>query len=419
MSDTAHTATLDVLRCPGCNAPVPLGDADEVVCRYCGVAFPVPEEHRELRDAERRRAAERDEAHALYRTLGRPPSVVARAWGEVAVGCVWIFLWPFALVFDAFLIAKLLEVVSRSIHATLVDVLPGAVVWGGIGAAMYATLAVPLALGVYGSRRTKARRKLQAALAALPPDREGGPARCHSCGAPLDVGPSDLGLACVYCGADNLVRMPERWIASLREKTKRLDTGIESAGREDRQMRAMVRKSLRRQLAWLFVFVPVMAAWGVVIDRDADAYPPNWRSAVAGDRELLPVAPDVEDYDRYAPPPLSANGSPRLIAFDRAEKHGDSYFRSYYLPLRYGETVAFASGEFPDAARALGFVFRTQESVIFGDDWRSVGRTVILYPHGSATFAAPRSAWYRVDVLMLDDIPPGQLFEIRVSIAPS
>jgi len=269
--------------------------------------------------------------------LGRPPGVVARMWGGVATGCVWLVLWPVGFVVDGLLIAKALEVVSRSIHATLFDVLPNTLVWGGIGVALYATLAVPLAFGVYGNRRTNGRRKLQAALAALPPDREGGPVRCHSCGAPLDVGPADLGLACLYCGADNLVRMPEAWVAKLRTAATRLGTTIASAAREDRERRRTERRTLVRRLAWLGIFVPVMAGYGAVLDRETDTYPPSWRAAVAtDDRTLIPAVPFAKDVtDRFVAPELPT-GFPVRLSFDRSEYFGRYSMRSYLLALRRG-----------------------------------------------------------------------------------
>ncbi len=419
MDSTHNTGHLDILHCPGCNAAVPLGDRDDVVCLYCNTSFPLPDKHRALRDAERRKTSEREEARALYATLGRPPGVLARLWGEVAVGCVWLVLWPVAFVASGLLIAKALEVLSRSLHATLYDTLPNTVVWAGIGVALYATLAVPVVLGVYGKRRTNARQRIQAALASLPADRSGGPARCRSCGAPLDVVAGALGVACVYCGADNLVRMPEAWVAKLRERTAGLDVDIETAARTDREMRSGERRSLARQLSWLLVFIPVMTLFGVAFDRDADAFPPNYRRAIAADRQLIPASrPDDGPYDKFVPPTIAANGVQVRFAYDKSEK-GDGYcMRSYLVPLRYGETVTLVAGDFPWGARALGISFSTQVSAVFGDDWRQEGRSVYLYPHGTVTYVAPRSAWYRVDVLMIDDVAPGKQFEIAVSVAP-
>jgi hypothetical protein len=394
--------------------------ADDATCLYCSVTFPIPFEHRALRDAERRTAEERAEAHAVYETLGRPPGVIARVWGSIAVGCIWLVVWPLAFVVDGLLIAKGLETLSRSMNATLYEVVPNSVIWTGIGVVLYATLAVPLAFGVYGNRRTNGRRRLQAALAALPPDRKGGPSRCRACGAPLDIGPGDLGLACIYCGADNLVRMPEAWVAGLRGKAERLDRHIESIGREDREMRQRERRSLRRQLAWPLVVIPIMAVFGFAFDNDTETYPPNYRTAIAGARQMIPAAQHTTgNYDRYIPPAITLDGSMFRMAFDKSEQHEGYSMRSYYVPLRAGETLELVAGDFPKGARALGFTFRTQASAVFGDDWRQAGSDVILYPNDTAAYVAPRSAWFRVDVMLVDDVAPGKQFAIGISVTPA
>ncbi len=297
-----------------------------------------------MRDAERQKALERDEAATLYATLGRPPGVLARAWGSISVGCIWLFLWPVAFVADALVVMKVLEVVSRAVHATLFEILPNKVIWTGIGVILYATLAIPLAVGVYGNRRTSGRRRLQASLAALPSDRAGGPVRCRSCEAPLDVRGGELGLACVYCGADNLVRMPGEWVAGLRRKVGELDARIETIGREDREMKTKERRSLRRHLAWPLVFIPLMALIGFASDRDTDAFPPNYSTAMVDPRVLIPAVPPSAPYDTYRPDPFTANGSVYSIAFNRSENKGEYSLRSYLVPLRSGETVTFTSG---------------------------------------------------------------------------
>src|SRR5207253_1658793 len=74
-------------------------------------------------------------------------------------------------------------------------------------------------VGASGRRRLVERGKLQAELAAKPPSRPGGPARCRRCDAPLDVKPGDLGVRCFYCRTDNLVAMPADWIARMKSGT--------------------------------------------------------------------------------------------------------------------------------------------------------------------------------------------------------
>ncbi len=86
--------------------------------------------------------------------------------------------------------------------------------------------------------------------------------------------------------------------------------------------------------------------------------------------------------------------------------------RSYLVALKAGEKVEFTSGDYPKGARALGFTFRTQASAVFGDSWQQEGEDVYLYPNSTASYVAPRSAWYRVDVLLVDDIAPDRQFRV-------
>ncbi len=411
-------SALEILRCEGCGAPVPLGTGTDVHCPYCGVEFPVPEAYAKMRQAEVKRDAGRVEAHELYARLGDPPGFLAQAWGAVSSGCIWLFLWPLAFVVDALLIAKGLEIVSRHIGATLFDVWSNTQIFTGVGVAMYVTLGVPTVLGIYGRRRTKGKQHLQAALAALPPDREGGPARCRSCAAPLDVPDGATGHACLYCGADNLVRMPEAWVSKLRSSASKLVSTIEDVAKKDREMRTKERRSLAWQLGWLAIFIPVLAGFGFVLDRDTSTFPPQWSKAIAGDRTMIPaIRKDTAKWDTYIAPDWPANAGLGFLAFDKSERSttakGTVYFmRSYLVALKAGEKVEFTSGDYPKGARALGFTFRTQASAVFGDSWQQEGEDVYLYPNSTASYVAPRSAWYRVDVLLVDDIAPDRQFRV-------
>lgn len=407
-------STLEILRCEGCGAPVPLGTGSDVLCPYCGARFPVPDAYAKMRQAEVARDAGRAEAHRLFAAIGNPPGVLARAWGTVSTGCIWLLLWPPAFVVDALLIAKGMEIVSRSIGATLFDVWSNTRIYTGVGAAMYVTLGVPTVLGIYGRRRTKGKQRLQAALAALPPDQPGGPARCRSCAAPLDVPDGRTGVACLYCGADNLVRMPEDWIAKLRTSASRLVTTIEEVAREDRTQRSGERRSLAWQLGWLAIFIPVLAGFGMMLDRDTSAFPPPWSAAVTAERKMIPaIRKDTAKWDAFIPPDFPLDGAHAYFAYDATERattaRGTVYFqRNYLVAMRKGETLELSAGDFPAGARALGFTFRTQKSAVFGDSWQQEGEDVFLYPNGTASYTAPRSAWFRVDVLLVDDLPAGR-----------
>ena len=76
-----------------------------------------------------------------------------------------------------------------------------------MGVAMWIFVFVPRTIGVYASRRTRARALLVNLFRARPPLTSGGPALCRRCGAPLTVVPDAVLAHCNYCGADSAVRV--------------------------------------------------------------------------------------------------------------------------------------------------------------------------------------------------------------------
>jgi hypothetical protein len=333
-------------------------------------------------------------------------------WGGISIGVVYIVLWPFAFVFDGIFLVRALEWLSRSLHANLTEVLTNAHFFTLVGVAMYVTLGVPLVLGVYGRRRTDARRLLQTALAALPPSRPGGASRCRKCGAPLDVARDALGQTCVYCGTDNLVAMPESWVGAVRSKAKSLGGAIEAAADEDRKMRARTRKSLRNQLLWLLLIFPPLYGFGVQLDNDEYRMPPSWQGAVAGERQFIStIRRDPKKLRQVIPPPLPVSPQRNAISFDASECADDGCLRSYLVALRYNEIVTITGGDFPESVKGIAIIYHTQADAFFGDDWREVGEHGILLANKSAEFRAPRSAWY-----MVEFICPGSRPGVRLEI---
>src|SRR6185312_10386110 len=85
---------VEILHCPSCGAPVPLGSADEARCLRCGHAVPLPEAHRELRRIQRSTEASQREAQALFASLDSPPwlltRIVAAVFDQPAL-VFWIF----------------------------------------------------------------------------------------------------------------------------------------------------------------------------------------------------------------------------------------------------------------------------------------------------------------------------------------
>ena len=196
MTSPDHVQHLNVLNCNACGAPVPLGDSASTVCLRCGAVAPLPQAYRDLRDAERAKHATDAAARHLYQQLGKPPGSLARWWSTVPLGWIYFFGWPIVFVAAGLAIPSWLDRMAPTLGFSAVDVLSQTGFFATIAAVMFLLFGVPLALAIYGYRRTKARGRLHMALAAAPPPREGGPMQCRSCGGALTVHPIEGKLLC-------------------------------------------------------------------------------------------------------------------------------------------------------------------------------------------------------------------------------
>jgi DNA-directed RNA polymerase subunit RPC12/RpoP len=308
------SAELELLRCDQCATPVALADAAAVRCPSCGAEVAVPAAHRAAFEHARRETETRAEARALYAKLGAPPRAlrvvgivfdpgeVLRAKGKTTrngllklvawyYGTLSIVLGP-ALVLMAFIIGEVLleRAIGNAYHVNPMDTLSNATRdWLALPGA-FGALVVGTGLGVYGRRRALSRHRLQASLAARPPTHEGGPRECRQCGAPLTIPDDALGVRCVYCGADNLVRLPAAWLADVGRDVAQVAGAIEDANA------ALVaeRRRLRRKMLWavgvtvavIAIFVGVELALGTD-SRPDDKVPPSWSAYATDPRPLV------------------------------------------------------------------------------------------------------------------------------------
>ena len=180
-----------------------------------------------LRQADRDDAGSRARAAELFRSLGRPPSPIARFLvGSVArIAIVAAILVPLPITAAVLFIAH----GGGMFGVQLYDVLTGAQQAGLTIVAPLVLLAIGLVLAGAARRNAIALGGLRAALAARPPERSGGTALCRRCGAALEHGPSDLGVTCLYCRADNLLRMPVAWLARMKRHQIDLGAAVDSA----------------------------------------------------------------------------------------------------------------------------------------------------------------------------------------------
>ncbi len=229
---------VDVLRCPSCGAPVPLADSDEVPCAHCPASVPVPEAHRALVRADNEYIAGRATAERLIRRFGKPPSLAVRFAGSIDNGVAFIFVSVFAIFFSqgvtyglylsAYVVAR--RVFRVDLDDTFFYLFDGTALFTMASYGMLTSTAVALSmLAAYARRSAESLRFLHAGLAAKSPSRAGGPAECRTCGAPLFARSGDLSVNCPYCRTDNLVRIPDEWVARARDKARRLAASIEDA----------------------------------------------------------------------------------------------------------------------------------------------------------------------------------------------
>ncbi len=230
--------SLAPLCCAGCGACVPLG-ADLVArCRYCNATTPIPASHSALQRAARAFAQDRVLAAQLYGRLGKPPGFIARAVsrglaGSARVGRGGLFVVFLTLTTTPTFGVPLLVLLCWGFGfpaAPLVRAIRSAAgdpATGPLSAYLVLPIASVVVVALFGVpavwlRRqrelVKVRADIHASLSAAPAAHPGGPNRCRTCGAALDVPKGALGVPCLYCKSDNLVALPDAWILAIRRR---------------------------------------------------------------------------------------------------------------------------------------------------------------------------------------------------------
>jgi DNA-directed RNA polymerase subunit RPC12/RpoP len=250
MTDTSNR--LAVLTCDGCGEPLAIGEADWVLCPACSKRVVVPEPYRALRDAHLETDAARTQVEAFYRTLARGPRLlrwlVRRAGKQRAVPLLAALAMVYAL---ALLVSPIVilwgawQIFAVEPRVNVYQVLGPLERGFAYACAVYLALVVPaLGFWVLGWNRRRRRANLTAALAAGLPTREGGPAVCRTCGAPLSVAPGTCGSTCLYCHAENLI-VPRGDVLDSAEQTA---VTLDDVIAEEAWQRRKVRRGLAAAL---------------------------------------------------------------------------------------------------------------------------------------------------------------------------
>ncbi len=241
---TARGASdIEPIRCTKCGGVVPLADAEHEQCPYCGNRTALPEEYRAAFRAQRDDGPTRARAEQTYRELSRRPSLVLRACAILFSGWTWLATGGLMVVAAMATADAGLLLIGVALHEHLLDVEPRSSVERWMLAGTIGLLALGTVLGAYGRKKALSTAALQAALSAHPPAREGGPAECRICGAPLSVPTDALGVRCTYCGSDNLVAAPAKWLRKVVATTLEVAQRAADAARALTEEHQRLRKS--------------------------------------------------------------------------------------------------------------------------------------------------------------------------------
>lgn len=282
--ELGRLSEVDILRCPACGAPVPLGSGDTTRCAHCATEVPLPDAHRELRRLAQADEEGRRDAEVVFAGLDRPAPLAVKVLAAVLDLPMLSFLLVYGVPFGIVSILvglRLARAIAARAGLPSGDDMP---LWIGtttIIALVTITTFVPRALGVYANRRLTARARLVSALAARTPAAKGGPSGCRNCGAPLEVATGARVARCLYCGAESAVSIATPLLAAVGAHVRQLGLRVADAATADREeRRATLRRLGSEALRYVLtggVFAGLWAIYAVDADRSrVSGAAPGW-----------------------------------------------------------------------------------------------------------------------------------------------
>lgn len=402
---------------------MPLGEGDAPACPYCHEAVPLPPAYRALRDAERGEAEGRALAASLYRRIGAPPSWWQRACARAFKWWYLVYVYPVLFIALLFPAEAMTLRANGWLHANLEDVYGSPVVeYMGLYVVATGIVVLGALAGIYGRRTGISTRGLQAALAARPPERAGGPASCRVCGAPLAVGPNDDGVRCPFCRTDNLVRVDPAWIQGVAADASALGKSIEAVLPIFERNRRNVRRALvgyglgLGAAAWLFGYGMYGSAksWE---PKDTSLESLDWRRHVAAPERVVVERAKVPTRWSYQEKlNLFRVGHAGVLFTEKPECDERGCELVLLAALRRGERLTLTN----EGSRVVGAA-RVGHHLLGGtrasDYSASVSDVPFDLTHPLAV-DADWDAWYRID-LNFAGATPGDMLAVTVSLDSS
>lgn len=409
MVEPFPSQALSLLTCPRCGAGVSVTREETTQCAYCRHDVTVPAAHREaLILAEREVEADALTREAFH-ALGAPPSWPLRAIGGFSTGCagaVAIVVVSFGASIN--LSTWLLNHGEAWFRVNAWDWFSGAerelLGWGS----GFFLMAALFAFGVFGRRKAANLQRLQQALSARPPPRAGGPALCRQCGAPLSVPPDARGVRCAYCRTDNLVAVPEKWLASKKRFTSAVTHEAKGALHVQRRELRRLRIDLALRLSIIVLLATLVLGSTVrrVFNGSTSSF--DLRRRLAEPRELFDVMSRATLLGTPTPPvptiPVDQCASEYVLHPGQDIRCIDQdCFGGWFVALRAGETLTF-SPEGSGSARFFSHIGSRTWTSAYGKSelWGEQIAEQPLAPRTPARFRAPLTNWYRVDLELHD-----------------
>jgi hypothetical protein len=388
---------------------VALANSEHTRCHACQREVAIPEAHRRALALCTEAVAADAQARRTFASLGSPPGLAMRIFG--AAPLLLTLVLPLSL--GTFLERKLDALeglvcgwVERHHQTNAYDWLTttelSMVRWGSF---LFIALVLTVT-AVLGRRRFVRREGLVAALHARPAERDGGPSRCRTCGAPLTVPANTLGVRCAYCSTDNLVAIPVAWLERAQRSVTALTREATSALGEQRAASRDLRWALLLHLGAVALFALLFEGCLSHFDEDVSA-----RAALASPRVLLghrdrwelggpvPVPPSV---------PLDNCRGRRSVPPESLSCGAGGCTIGWFVALRAGERLSVATDEDVSmrVRRHVGrgaFLYTSS----YPEAWGPLVASSTGGRDAPLSVEAPMTAWYHLDLTLREEEADG------------
>lgn len=277
--------------CTECGSAVPLADAEITNCIYCNTPVVIPPTYRRGQQARNQLKEIRRQAADFLLRLGSRPRKL-EIWISLLPAWAFFMILIFLTIIGFIAAAITFEIITSNLIGTNVtDYFSGMITVPVYLGTLFLFFGLPMAAFFLVRRRVFVTRRLMTVFAAGEPIKPGGPVTCRRCGGPFQTEVNEVVAACIYCGSENFLQVPQEWLAATRQLSKSSGRNIFWAEREFAREMRTARGSLQNQLTVLGVFVIFLA--GAFISADTTKMRVWQNDVVKKIRPIYGMSPEV------------------------------------------------------------------------------------------------------------------------------